>query len=181
MVPIKGVLFDVVQEVVAEILGDEAWDRAIDASGLEGAYTSLGNYPDAEMHTLVALLADEAGLTGDETLRVVGVHAYKHLKERQPDLVADVSDLGQMLHSLNEVIHPEVRKLYVDASVPDFVVDDLGPGRWSVTYESERRMCHLAEGLIVGAGVDLGTEPSVTHTSCVAHGDEACVLEVVTA
>lgn len=178
MVSVKGLLFDVAREVVAEVLGEDEWDRAVEAAGVEGAYTSLGNYPDAEMVSLVDLIASTAGLTRDETLRTVGIHGYPHLARRHPELVAGVDDLGALLHSLNSVIHPEVLKLYPDSTVPSFDVVDVAEDRWHVTYDSRRGMCRLAEGLIVGGGASLGTTTEVTHLSCVHDGDGTCVLEV---
>ncbi len=181
MVPVKGLLFDVVREVVAELLGEDAWDRAIESAGFEGSYTSLGNYPDEEMATLVVLLSESAGLTVDETLRTVGIHGWRHLELRQPELVAGVDDMGTLLHSLNNVVHTEVRKLYPDSLVPQFGIVDEGPDRWLVSYESERRMCHLAEGLLLGFSQSHGISTSITHASCVNRGDSDCVLDVVVA
>jgi hypothetical protein len=179
VVPVKGLLFDVVREVVADLLGEDAWDRAIESAGYEGSYTSLGNYPDAEMATLVVLLAESAGLSVDDTLRTVGIHGWRHLEQRQPELVAGVDDLGTLLHSLNHVVHTEVRKLYPDSLVPQFDIADEGPGRWLVTYESERRMCRLAEGLLIGFSDSRGISTAITHVSCINYGDAACVLDVV--
>lgn len=178
MVPVKGLLFDVVREVVAELLGEDAWDRAIESAGFEGSYTSLGNYPDEEMYTLVGLLSESAGLSVDDTLRTVGIHGWRHLEQRQPELVAGVGDMGTLLHSLNHVVHTEVRKLYPDSFVPLFGITDQGPDRWLVTYESERRMCRLAEGLLLGFSESRGISTAITHVSCINHGDSSCVLDV---
>ena len=181
MVTVKGVLFDVVREVVAELLGEDAWDRAIETAEFEGSYTSLGNYPDEEMATLVVLLSESAGLSVDDTLRTVGIHGWRHLELRQPELVAGVDDMGTLLHSLNNVVHTEVRKLYPDSFVPLFGISDEGPGRWLVTYESERRMCRLAEGLLLGFSEARGITTTISHVSCMNHGDGTCVLDVAVA
>ena len=178
VVPVKGLLFDVAREVVAEVLGEDEWDRAVEAADVEGAYTSLGNYPDAEMVRLVDVIAATAGLTRDEALRTVGVHGYRHLASRHPELVDGIDDVGALLHSLNAVIHPEVLKLYPESNVPSFDVVDVAEDRWQVTYDSRRGLCRLAEGLIVGGGESLGRTTTVTHLSCVHDGDGTCVLEV---
>jgi hypothetical protein len=181
VVVIKGVLFDIVREVVAELLGEDTWDSAIESSGFDGSYTSLGNYPDQEMFTLVARLSETAGLSVDDTLRTVGIHGWPYLEARQPELVADVTDMGSLLHSLNNVVHTEVRKLYPDSVVPRFGITDEGPGHWVVTYESERRMCRLAEGLLLGFSDTRSISTTVTHLSCSNQGDDACILDVVVA
>lgn len=178
MVLIKGVLFDVVREVVADLLGEETWDQAVEDAGLEGAYTSLGNYPDGDLAALVTLLSEAAGLSVEDTLRTVGIHGWKHLEVRQPELVDGSDDMGTLLHSLNGVVHTEVRKLYPDSVVPMFQITDQGPDHWLVTYDSERRLCHLAEGLLLGFAQSRNIDASITHLSCVNSGDPSCVLDV---
>ena len=42
----KGVVFNLLEQLVARDFGEDTWDALLDASGLEGAYTSLGSYPD---------------------------------------------------------------------------------------------------------------------------------------
>ena len=138
-----------------------------------------GKWRRIKWATLVVLLAESAGLSVDDTLRTVGIHGWRHLEQRQPELVAGVDDLGTLLHSLNHVVHTEVRKLYPDSLVPQFDIADEGPGRWLVTYESERRMCRLAEGLLIGFSDSRGISTAITHVSCINYGDAACVLDVV--
>jgi len=57
----KGILFNLAEEVVQEAYGDEVWERMLDESGVDGAYTSLGNYPDEEFFALVAAAAGSWG------------------------------------------------------------------------------------------------------------------------
>ena len=37
----KGIVFNLLEEVVTEAYGADAWDSLLDAAGLDGAYTSL--------------------------------------------------------------------------------------------------------------------------------------------
>jgi hypothetical protein len=46
---LKGVVFNLLEEVVSENAGEAAWERATAQSGVEGAYTSLGAYPHEEL------------------------------------------------------------------------------------------------------------------------------------
>jgi hypothetical protein len=73
------------------------------------------------------------------------------------------------------------RELYPDSVVPLFGIADEGPGHWVVTYESERRMCRLAEGLLLGFSDTRNISTTVTHLSCSNQGDDACILDVVVA
>lgn len=174
----KGVLFNVAEDVVDETVSEVAWDRALCAAHLDGVYTSLGDYPDQDLTRIVEALAARLDLSSDEVLRHVGVHGYRHLVQRQPDLVEGIGDLGALLHHLERVIHPEVAKLQPNAEPPSFSVRDDGPDRWLVEYRSRRHLCALADGLIRGAADEFGTPCTTTTLGCVAQGEPACTILV---
>ena len=44
----KGVIFNVIEEVVGDLFGDETWDDLLETAEVDGAYTALGNYADTE-------------------------------------------------------------------------------------------------------------------------------------
>ena len=175
-----GVLFNVVEDVVDETLPADSWDSALDTACLTGAYTSLGDYGDEELVGIVSAVAGQTGLAPADVLRHVGRHGYGQLVGRQPDLVAGIDDLGALLHQLDDVIHPEVLKLYPEAELPAFAVTDEGPGRWRLDYRSRRRLCHLAEGLIEGAAATYGVDVRIDQPECCLDGGEHCVLVIST-
>ena len=111
-------------------------------------------------------------------LHHVGVHGYRHLVDRQPDLVEGIAELGSLLHHLEDVIHPEVAKLHPNAEPPSFTITDLDPGTWQVEYRSRRQLCHLAEGLIVGAANGFGTPCRTEQTMCTLDGGDHCSILV---
>lgn len=174
----KGVLFNVAEDVVDETVSDAAWDQALGHCCLAGVYTSLGDYPDEELAAIVAALSERTGMSPAQVLHHVGVHGYRHLVARQPDLVEGINDLGSLLHHLEHVIHPEVAKLQPAAEPPSFTVTDLAPGTWMVEYRSRRHLCQLAEGLISGAANGFGTPCSTEQTSCAQLGADHCTILV---
>jgi len=174
----KGVLFNVVEDVVDDTLPAGTWDGALELAACHGAYTSLGDYPDAELAGIVASVSSLTGLDRSEVLRHAGRHGFSRLADRHPELLEGVDDLDGLLRRLDDVIHPEVLKLYPQAQPPSFRVDGDGAGTWAVEYSSRRELCHLAEGLIMGAGDHFGTPVEVHQTSCTQRGDDRCVLQV---
>ncbi|MFK8026143.1 MAG: heme NO-binding domain-containing protein [Ilumatobacter sp.] len=176
----KGVLFNVVEDVVAEVMSVDAWDDVVEGADVEGAYTSLGNYPDSDLMSIVAAVARTAGLDEPDTLRLTGRLGFKHLVRRAPHLLEGLDTWGQVLASLDDIIHPEVRKIYPDAAVPGFQVESVDGGA-VVTYTSARQLCALADGLIVGAGEWYDAKLTVTHVRCVHSGDATCVMQVAEA
>ena len=57
----KGIIFNLLEEVVVDAHGERVWDTLLDEAGVSGVYTSLGSYDDAEIMSLVS--AAGAGLS----------------------------------------------------------------------------------------------------------------------
>ena len=53
----KGIVFNLLEEIVREAHGEDTWDALLEAADLDGAYTSLGSYPDEDLGRLVAAAA----------------------------------------------------------------------------------------------------------------------------
>ncbi|MEM9040184.1 MAG: heme NO-binding domain-containing protein [Actinomycetota bacterium] len=174
----KGLLFNVVEDVVTDVLDADAWDDAIENCGASGAYTSLGNYDDGELVGIVGEVAEMADLSVDETVRLAGRDGFAHLAAREPDVIAGYDGWRAVLLSLDDIIHPEVLKLYPGAQVPRFRVIDDGP-EMVLEYSSERGLCALADGLIVGCANWFGASVEVRHDSCIHRRDDVCLLRVV--
>ncbi len=173
----KGIIFNIVQEVVETAFGVDAWDDVVDHAGVDGAYTSLGSYPDAELVALVAAISERAGVPKSDVLVLTGRSGFGHLAARHGELLDGMATWRDVLHQLDGLIHPEVRKIYADAAVPEFDASDRG-GTVLLEYRSARNLCKLAEGLVLGLGDHYGARLVVDHLSCTARGDDVCHLEV---
>ena len=175
----KGILFNVVQQVVETQFGADAWDDAIDRSDVDGSYTSLGNYPDSDLDRLVGSLGEPIEMSRNEVLAFLGRHGFGHLAARHADLLVDFPGWRDVVGHLDDLIHPEVEKIYADATPPSFTVFDQDDGSLRMVYESGRQLCSLAEGLLLGLGDWFDCPLSVSHLECVRNGDPTCTLVVV--
>ena len=173
----KGILFNVVEDVVTEAMSADAWDDVIDAAGVDGSYTSLASYPDTDLNAIVGAIAATADLSTEDTLRLAGRLGFKHLAGRNPHILDGIEGWKQLVGSLDDIIHPEVRKTYPDAEVPGFATTDIDGGL-RVIYTSRRQLCALAEGLIVDGGEWYGSELHVEHERCVHEGATACTMVI---
>jgi hypothetical protein len=171
----KGILFNVVEDVVTEAMSADAWDDVVEAAGVDGSYTSLATYPDSDLPPLVDAIAAAADLSADETLTLAGRLGFKHLAARNPHLLDGIEGWQHLVESLDSIIHPEVRKIYPDAEVPGFATTTT-PDGLRVVYSSRRQLCALAEGLVIGGGVWYGCELEVEHERCVRKGDADCTM-----
>lgn len=174
----KGIIFNLLEEVVIRRHGEAAWDDFLDKTGLGGAYTSLGSYPDSELAALLAAVADALGLSAQDALRWFGQEAMPLLAERYPAFFAGHRTTLPFLLSVNDIIHPEVRKIHPGAQCPAFRFEHGPDGALRLGYQSSRRLCALAEGFIIGAARHFGETVTVEHLSCAAKGDSECLLSV---
>jgi hypothetical protein len=175
----KGVVFNLLEQVVSEEAGEAAWERAITDAGVDGAYTSLGTYPHEELHSLAASVADQLGMEPDEVVRMFGRRALGKLAVIYPQLFAPHVRTLSFLETLNDIIHPEVRKIYPGADLPVFDYRLVEADRMLMGYVSNRGLCSFGHGLIEGAAEHFGETVEVGQPRCVKRNDPECVFEVV--
>ena len=58
----KGIIFNLLEEVVIRDHGADTWDELLNATSLDGAYTSLGSYPDEHIQVLVISKRDNESM-----------------------------------------------------------------------------------------------------------------------
>ena len=174
----KGIVFNLLEEVVSTAHGEAAWDQLLEAAGLDGAYTSLGSYSDDEIFALVRVAAATLGLPEDEVLRWFGHQAMPLLARRYPAFFGGHADARSFLLTLNSIIHPEVRKLYPGAQTPVFDFDTSLADALAIGYNSPRRLCALAEGFMQGAAEHYGEQADITQPECMHHGAAKCSFHV---
>lgn len=172
----KGIIFNLVEEVVTESYGPDTWDSLLDAAALDGSYTSLGSYPDSDLFALVGAASTALGVPPGEVVRTLGEGAIPLLAERFPEFFAPHAGTRTFLLTLNDIIHAEVRKLYPDADLPEFDFDSSTEEEITLGYRSERRLCQLAEGFIVGSARHFGEAAAIDQPECMHRGDAQCLI-----
>jgi hypothetical protein len=174
----KGVVFNLLEQVVVQKYGETVWDDLLDAAQLSGAYTSLGSYPDEEIEKLVSAASAALNVPPSEVLRWFGRAAMPLLASHYPHLFSQRDTARSFVMSVNSIIHPEVRKLYAGAACPHFHFEETPDGALLMGYNSSRKLCALAHGFIEGAGDHFGQTMLVEHLRCMHNGDSNCQLSI---
>jgi Haem-NO-binding len=176
----KGIIFNLLERVIVSKHGDNRWDEILDAARLNGAYTSLGSYPDEELKTLIAAGGALLGMTPDELLRWFGRMAMPLLAEQYPHFFVPHHSTRSFVLALNSIIHPEVRKLHPGAMCPhfQFEIDENQGAELMLEYKSPRGLCALAHGFIEGAADHFSESIVVNHHRCMQQDGASCLLGI---
>jgi len=146
----KGIVFTEFLDLVESKFGIEMVDKIIEQSELDsgGVYTSIGTYRFYEMLQLLQNLSNNTGISIDDLLLVYAEHFFVVLKDSYPGLLATYKDPIEMLSSIEDHIHVEVKKIYPDAELPTFVVEEKSNNSLVLLYKSNRAMHHFGLGLM---------------------------------
>ncbi|WP_047550197.1 heme NO-binding domain-containing protein [Psychroserpens sp. Hel_I_66] len=146
----KGIVFTEFLELVEDKFGLEMVDDIISSSNLEseGIYTSVGTYSFSEMLQLLQHLSKRTNISIDNLLLVYGEHFFNVIENSYPGLLATYKDPIEMISSIENHIHVEVRKIYPDAELPTFKVIEKKENALIMDYKSSRAMHHFGLGLM---------------------------------
>jgi hypothetical protein len=177
----KGVVFTGFLEMVEARHGARMFDQVIEdarpASG--GAYTAVGSYPHEEMVTMLLALSRRTGVAVPDLLRSFGQYLFGHFAAGYPSFFNGVTGAMPFLAGIEDIIHAEVLKLYPDAQLPRFDVEQQGSHRLVLVYHSARHFEDLAEGLIHGCIAHFGEKIEVQRER-VGHADGTAERFVLT-
>jgi hypothetical protein len=142
----KGIVFTEFEDK----FGLETVDEIIEKSDLktDGVYTSIGTYAFSDMLQLLQNLSQKTKITIDELLLIYGEHFFSVLEKSYPELLGTYKDPIEMISSIENHIHVEVRKIYPDAELPTFEVIEKKENSLVMIYRSSRAMHHFGLGLM---------------------------------
>lgn len=172
----KGIIFNLVEDAVCEAHGEQVWDQLLTAAGLDGGYTSMGDYPGEELHVLVGAASRALGVPTDEVVRSLGHGAALGLSVQYSQFFTPHGRSIDFVVTLNDVIHAEVRKMSRRADPPEFVFTRVDDAELLVEYRSRRGFCMLADGMLGGTATYFGEQATIVHEQCTHRGDPVCLM-----
>lgn len=163
----KGLIFTEFIDIYEDQFGLELINQVIEESDLpsEGVYTSTGNYDYREIIRLTTSLSKHTGMSIDEIIQNFGYVLFGRLFTLYPQLFEGISSALQFCARVDDYIHVEVRKLYPDATLPQFECIWRSPLQLEMIYRSPRCLGDLAYGLIKGCAnhfqqnIEIAIEP----------------------
>lgn len=146
----KGIVFTEFLQLVEDKFGLEMVDTIIEQSNLpsKGVYTSIGTYRFSEMLQLLENLHKNTGIEIDALLQTYAEHFFGVIEESYPGFLQSYSNPIDMLSSIENHIHVEVKKIYPDAELPKFTILEKDDRHLVMLYQSSRAMYSFGLGLM---------------------------------
>jgi hypothetical protein len=176
----KGVINKGIQELIEAKFGAEAWGRIKEMAKCEEPFFSTSeDYPDQMTLDLANAASEVSGLPLETVLVEFGKFwVSKTGIESYPTLFKLAGKTArEFLLNLNKV-HNHVTKNIRNARPPFFEYEELADGRLRMHYRSDRRLCVVMRGLILGVGFHFDEELQLKETSCMNNGDSQCTMEI---
>lgn len=176
----KGAIFTGFSEYVEKEFGLSTWLKTIDSCQLasNGEYLATELYEDIEFAILVDALVARVGGSREEIYRGFGQYFFPFLMSMVIKSVEGITHLFDFLKAVDSVIHIEVRKSDALAYTPTLLYDQPQDNVLIIRYLSHRKMCHFAEGLILGAAQHYNQKVKLSQSKCLCKGDKHCLIRV---
>jgi len=147
----KGIIFTEFLELVEDKFGLAMVDKIITQSELDsgGAYTAVGTYEFTEMLQLISNLSENTDISVDDLLMVYSEHLFAALIKSHPNLVEHYKDPMDLLASIENHIHVEVQKIYPEAQLPTFKLEERTDTKMVMVYKSDKALYMLGKGLML--------------------------------
>ena len=148
----KGIVFTRLLDMIEEQYGLEVVDELVEETKLasQGAYTSVGTYDHIEILALINNLSKKVNIPTENLITAYGEYLFPNLMKIDEETVSQFKNTFALLAALDNIIHPEVLKLYPDAELPRFETKKHDNDELILIYSSCRPFAYLAKGLIKG-------------------------------
>lgn len=146
----KGVVFTEYMEFIEEQFGFDVVDEMIEKSGVSGVYTQAGNYEFNELFAMVSALSQIVEKPIGTLVEAFAKVLFPKLIIIYPKPVQNYTNTFDFIAHVDDVVHPEVKKLYPDTELPKFQLVSRTENELVTIYISTKPLMDLARGLMLG-------------------------------
>ena len=170
-----GLIFASLRDYTAVRLGEE---QAAELWA-DRVFETTEAYDDEWFAAQLDRLVVAAGDSKEEVQRGFGSFAAQSTFARlYPAYYQESANTFTFLLGIEEKIHELVRATIPGAYPPKLHAQPLGKDSILVSYTSERQLCRLLEGLVLGTAEHYGEPLVVEEIQCMHRGDPGCVFTV---
>ena len=160
-------------------LGAQVWHDAVRTAGIpQRIYYRVADYPDQEALALLSVLSSCLQQPLPSVLEGLGEFIVPDLIKIARFWIKPEWRTLDLIANTERTIHETLRHETSRTDPPRLRCRRSGPQEVVVTYDSARRMCALARGIIAGVAAHYGESVTVTEPRCMLRGDAECELVV---
>jgi hypothetical protein len=134
--------------------------------------------PDDDFTKIVAAAARRTGLTPNGLLESFGQFLAPRLLAMYPSLVKPEWGALEVIEHTEYTIHTVVRAQHPGATPPYLRVHRTSPSEVIIFYDSPRRLCFVAKGIINGLAQHFGQTLQIAEERCMLAQAPDCTLVV---
>jgi tRNA A-37 threonylcarbamoyl transferase component Bud32 len=173
---VHGLIFFYLQKFAdVAAAGSTSWNQVRSSVATSGAkYLPSGTYPDTDAVAILTSIAESCGRPLPAILEEFGQYLAPHLIKVAGTHVDPTWRTLDLIEHTEAIIHTMIRATAPGASPPVLETARPSPDELHLVYNSARRLCPLALGLVRGIAAHYGETVNVTEPSCLLRGDPFC-------
>jgi hypothetical protein len=176
---VHGIIFSELKAFIDQLAGPAAWQVVCEQAGLAGRiYAPFGSFPDEEVVRLVESASRSLGREPQEMLRDFGTFIAPHLLQLYKHRIDPSWGPLELIEHTEPTIHEVLRSKDPHAKPPRLVAHRTAADTVVIHYDSHRRLCAIAKGIILGIGEAYGSRVLISETECMLAGARRCSIVV---
>jgi len=175
----NGIVFIEIEKFARSRLGGEAWLEIVSLAGLSSRiYFRISDYPDEEAVALLSALSARMSKPVEVILESLGEFIVPDLITMSRYWINPEWKTVDLIANTEQTVHEMLRGEGSHNSPPRLQCQRSGPHKVIVTYDSPRKMCALAKGIVSGLAKHYDETVTITEPTCMLRGDPTCQLIV---
>jgi hypothetical protein len=160
----NGVIFIEIGKFAQSRLGAQVWGDAMRAAGIPSRiYYRVADYPDEEALALLSAWSAALQEPVQAVLESLGEFIVPDLIKMARYWIKPQWKTLDLIEHTEQTIHETLRQEGSQTNPPRLRARRTGPQEVVVTYDSPRRMCFLAKGIIAGMAKHYGETITITE------------------
>jgi hypothetical protein len=174
-----GIVFTEFQQYVQRGAPAGRWHEVLHSANLDRrVYAATRQYPDKDFFDIVDAASKKMDRSTAEILLGFGEFIAPDLLGMYAALIKSDWSTLDIVERTETVIHAVVRVNHAGSSPPQLRAARVSRDEVELTYDSPRRLCHFAKGIIRGIAAHLGERIEIHERQCMLMGATECVLQI---
>ncbi len=174
-----GIVFTEFQHFIEKGSREGRWHDVLHGAKLDRrVYASIRHYPDEDFFAIVGSASRALNKPVDEIVEDFGVFIAPDLLGMYAVLIKPHWRTLDVIENTEAVIHSVVRVKQAGADPPQLKGRRVSPDEIELVYDSPRKLCRLAKGIVRGISAHFGENIQIVEHGCMLVGAPVCKLQI---